>query len=230
LSPLLSLKHIYKQYGNSDKPFFALKDISLTITSGEMVAIVGASGSGKSTLMNILGFLDTPTTGNYVFSQSDVPHLLSDELAHIRNQKIGFIFQSFFLLPRLSVLRNVMLPLFYRQIPKLDAEMKALAMLKKFNMESFAHHKPNQLSGGQQQRVAIARALIGDPEIILADEPTGALDSVTGSEVMEILLRLNRVEGRTIVIITHDREISRQCQRVIELKDGQLLSSKSTQL
>jgi putative ABC transport system ATP-binding protein len=223
LSLLVKLTNITKIYHTGASEFHALKGVDFHLDRGEMVAIVGASGSGKSTLMNIIGFLDHCTTGRYFFDNEDVSRLHEDELAKIRNKKIGFVFQSFFLLPRLNALQNVMLPLFYRGEEKNTAKEKSLAMLAKVGMEKFHHHKPNQMSGGQQQRVAIARALVGDPEVILADEPTGALDSKTGSEVMNLFHYLNQQEKRTIVMVTHDQEVSRQCQRVVTLKDGVLV-------
>lgn len=200
--------------------YHALKCVDVSIDRGELVAIIGASGSGKSTLMNILGFLDQCTTGEYYFAGQLISRLNDHELALIRNQKVGFIFQAFFLLPRLTALQNVMLPLFYREEIKSIAIEKALTMLDRVGMKSLAHHKPNQLSGGQQQRVAIARALVGDPEIIFADEPTGSLDSKTGKEVMDLFLELNQAEKRTLVLVTHDVGVSRQCRRVISIKDG----------
>lgn len=220
---LIQLENVTKTYHLGDNDFHALKGINFQLERGEMTAIVGMSGSGKSTLMNIIGFLDHCTTGRYLFSGKDVSHLSEDELADIRNQKIGFVFQSFFLLPRSDALQNVMLPLFYRGTPREEAKEKAMAMLEKVGVAHLAHHRPNQLSGGQQQRVAIARALVGDPEVILADEPTGALDSHTGNEVMELFARLNQDEGRTIVIITHDKEVSRRCARTETIKDGKIV-------
>jgi putative ABC transport system ATP-binding protein len=166
-----------------------------------------------------MGFLDRCSTGKYLFAGEDVSHLSDSELAVIRNKKVGFVFQSFFLLPRLNVLQNVMLPLFYREEPREESEQKSIKILEKVGMAKFARHKPNELSGGQQQRVAIARALVGDPDVIFADEPTGALDSQTGQEVMDLFLTLH-AENRTIVIVTHDKEISRLCQRMEVLKDG----------
>jgi putative ABC transport system ATP-binding protein len=188
-----------------------------------MVAIVGASGSGKSTLMNILGFLDHCTSGRYFFSDQDVSRLSEAQLASIRNQKIGFVFQSFFLLPRSNILQNVMLPLFYRGIQRAKAKHLAMQVLEKVGMAHLATRKPNQLSGGQQQRVAIARALVGDPDVIFADEPTGALDSQTSNEVMQLFINLNSHEDRTIVIVTHNNHISQRCQRTVTIKDGQIV-------
>jgi putative ABC transport system ATP-binding protein len=220
LSFLIKLNQVTKIYRSDVSEYHALKGVNLQINRGEMIAIVGASGSGKSTLMNIVGFLDHCTSGEYFFAEQNVSSLKSTELSRIRNQKIGFVFQSFFLLPRLNAMQNVMLPLFYRGEEQEFAREKALNMLDKVGMRNFAKHKPNQLSGGQQQRVAIARALVGDPEIILADEPTGSLDSKTGHEVMDLFLRLNAEENRTIVIITHDEQVSRICKRVVMIKDG----------
>ena len=173
-------------------------------------------------MLNIIGFLDKPSSGDYYFQEDNVSSLPEPSLADIRNYKIGFIFQSFFLLPRMNALQNVMLPLFYRSEARDIARKKAINVLEKVGVAHLAKNRPNQLSGGQQQRVAIARALVGDPEIILADEPTGALDSQTGNEVMQLLTELNRKENRTIVIITHDKEISRRCRRIVTIKDGML--------
>lgn len=225
MSLLVNLTRITKLYRSGTYEFNALKGVDFQLSSGEMVAIIGSSGSGKSTLMNIIGFLDQCTSGTYLFNNENVSHLQEDQLASIRNQKIGFVFQSFFLLPRLNALQNVMLPLFYREEDEKISRQKSLAMLAKVGMEKFASHKPNQLSGGQQQRVAIARALVGNPDVILADEPTGSLDSQTGQEVMDLFIHLNKVEGRTLVMITHDKAVSRQCQRVVALKDGHVVSS-----
>lgn len=224
LSLLISLNKVTKIYRAVANEFHALKNVSFQLMRGEMVAIVGASGSGKSTLMNIIGFLDHCTSGNYIFSGVDVSRLQDSELSHIRNKKIGFVFQSFFLLPRLNALQNVMLPLFYRGESVEQSREKSLKMLEKVGMHHLAHHKPNELSGGQQQRIAIARALVGDPEVVLADEPTGALDSKTGNEVMELLLDLNRYEKRTIVVVTHDQEVSDLCGRIVTLKDGTIVT------
>lgn len=217
---LIDLQNITKVYRSGESEFHALKGISFQLLRGEMLAIVGSSGSGKSTMMNIMGFLDHCSAGNYFFLDKNVSRLTDKELSVTRNQKIGFVFQSFFLLPRLNALQNVMLPLFYRQEPENIARPKALAILKKVGMDKFANHKPNQLSGGQQQRVAIARALVGEPDVIFADEPTGSLDSKTGEEVMKLFLHLNQEEGRTIVVVTHDKEVSHLCQRIVTLKDG----------
>lgn len=225
MSSLISLENVSKSYQIGDRWMPVLQGIDFQLTRGEMTAIVGVSGSGKSTLMNIIGFLDRCTTGKYLFDSQDVSTIPEEALADIRNQKIGFVFQSFFLLPRSTALQNVMLPLFYRGTPREAAHAMAMTMLAKVGVEQLANHRPNQLSGGQQQRVAIARALVGNPEVILADEPTGALDSQTGNDVMALLTRLNAEEGRTIVIITHDKDISRRCRRVIAIKDGQITNA-----
>ncbi|MBA3661353.1 MAG: ABC transporter ATP-binding protein [Gammaproteobacteria bacterium] len=222
MSSLIDLKHVTKTYDLGVNTFTALSGVDLQIKKGEMTAIIGVSGSGKSTLMNIIGMLDHPTSGHYYFSGENVSALKDEALATIRNQKIGFVFQSFFLLARSNALQNVMLPLFYRGTDRVTAKTRAMAMLEKVGVAHLAHHRPNQLSGGQQQRVAIARALVGDPEVVLADEPTGALDSQTGKEVMDLFINLNRHEGRTIVIITHDQGISQQCQRTLTIQDGKL--------
>jgi putative ABC transport system ATP-binding protein len=220
LSSLIKLEHVTKTYHVGGNEFHALKGIDFELQAGEMTAIVGVSGSGKSTLMNILGFLDHCTSGRYLFADEDVSRLNDDQLAIIRNQQIGFVFQSFFLLPRMDAVSNVMLPLFYRETPRDQAKEAAMRMLDKVGIAHLANNRPNQLSGGQQQRVAIARALVTDPKIILADEPTGALDSQTSQDVMELLINLNKSENRTILIITHDTDVSRQCRRVVTIKDG----------
>lgn len=222
MSSLIKLEKITKQYELGNNTLLALKGIDFELQRGEMSAIVGMSGSGKSTLMNIIGFLDQPSSGRYFFDGLDVSSFSEDELADIRNKKIGFVFQSFFLLQRVSALQNVMLPLFYRGTEREEAKARAHALLEKVGMQAFTEHKPNQLSGGQQQRVAIARALVGDPDVILADEPTGALDSQTGNEVMQFLKDLNKKEGRTILIITHDKAVSAECNKVFSIKDGKI--------
>lgn len=224
MSLLIELKNVTKTYSTGACYFNALKEINFRLHKSEMLAIIGASGSGKSTLMNILGFLDHCTTGEYIFSEHNVSHLNDDELSNIRNRKIGFIFQAFYLLPRLNALQNVMLPLFYRGETHKTMVAKSMSMLKSVGMEKFFSHKPNQLSGGQQQRVAIARTLIGDPELILADEPTGALDSKTGEEVMQLLINLNETQKCSIVVITHDHKVSHLCKRVVNIQDGCVVS------
>lgn len=221
-NPLICMKNIVKSYTLGGNYQQVLKQISLTIYPGELIAIVGASGSGKSTLMNIMGLLDKGDEGEYHLRQRDIAALRQDELASLRNQHIGFVFQQFNLLPRFTAKDNVALPLIYRNMTKKDIDERVLTALSKVGMQSFAHHRPTQLSGGQQQRVAIARALVGDPEVILADEPTGALDSRTGAEVLNLFLSLHQ-EGRTIIMITHDEQVAQQCKRRITLIDGQII-------
>ena len=215
---LIKLENICKFYGNTVE---VLKNINLTVKKGELLAIIGSSGSGKSTLMNILGCLDTPTSGEYYLDGEDVSTLSENELSQIRSKKIGFVFQSFNLIPDLTALENVELPLLYKGFSKEKRKAIATDILNKMGLESRLNHKPSEMSGGQQQRVAIARAVVGDPPIILADEPTGNLDSQTGKEVMELLLRLNR-EGKTVIIITHDSKIANQAKRVVKILDGQI--------
>jgi putative ABC transport system ATP-binding protein len=226
LSCLIELKDVTKTYVMATETYVALKGINLTIERGELVTIIGSSGSGKTTTMNILGLLDHPTTGKYFLDGVDTSTLSLNQVADYRNEKIGFIFQSFFLLPRLTALQNVMLPLTYRRNhPPSDRKDKkrALTMLAKVGMSKHVTHKPNELSGGQQQRVAIARALAGAPSIILADEPTGALDSKNSHDVLELLTDLNKTEGATIVIITHDPEVAQRSQRIIKIADGNIV-------
>ena len=219
---LISLRNIDKTYGQGANQQRVLEDIQLEIQAGEFVAIMGSSGSGKSTLMNIIGLLDKPTTGEYQFDARNVANLSDDDLARLRNQAIGFVFQQFFLLPRWTAIENVALPLSYRKNPEKNSEQAAIAMLEKVGMSQRLHYTPNQLSGGQQQRVAIARALVGLPKVILADEPTGALDSKTGQEVMSLFHQLNREDKTTVIIVTHDASVAEQCQRVIRIRDGRI--------
>ena len=219
---MIDLIDITKSYTMGETISTVLRGITFSIKKGEMIAIIGASGSGKSTLMHILGLLDRPSTGNYFLFDENVELLDDDQQATLRNSTFGFVFQQFFLLPRLTALQNVILPLQYREEKVVDAENRALEMLDKVGIKQRAYHKPNQLSGGQQQRVAIARALINDPAVILADEPTGALDTHTGSEIMKLFLSLNK-EGRTVIIITHDPDIAQQCKRIIHIRDGLLI-------
>ena len=227
---MIEVKDITKSYGSGETAFQALKGVSFSINDGEFVAIMGPSGSGKSTTMHILGCLDTPTTGEYLLDGKDVSKLSDEELADIRKDKIGFVFQAFNLLPRTTVLRNVMLPLIYAGVDEVEREQRAKAALHSAGMvESHFDHKSNELSGGQIQRVAIARALVNDPLLILADEPTGNLDSKTGEIVLGTFQRLNEEHGRTIVLITHEPEIAEHAQRIIHIKDGAVLSDKKTQ-
>ena len=205
----------------------ALRGITMGITAGDFVAIMGASGSGKSTLMNILGCLDLPDRGRYLLDEIDVRHLTEDELATVRNRKIGFVFQSFNLVPRTSALHNVELPLVYAGVRAKERRERALAALERVGLADRVHHLPNELSGGQQQRVAIARALVTRPSLLLADEPTGNLDSASSQEILEVFDSLN-AEGRTIVIITHEVEIAAHARRVIRLRDGAILDDVRT--
>ncbi len=221
---MIQLKNISRVYSkNGREEVRALDGVNISIGKGEFVAIVGSSGSGKSTLMNILGMLDRPSQGNYYLENKEVSKLKDSELAQIRNKKIGFVFQSFNLLPKTTALENVELPLIYSD----RKEIKSLAesALKKVGLGERLSHKPNELSGGQQQRVAIARALVNEPEIIFADEPTGNLDSKSGTEVMEIFRQLNK-EGKTLVLITHDNEIAENAKRVIRIMDGKVVEDK----
>ncbi|MDO4293158.1 MAG: ABC transporter ATP-binding protein [Eubacteriales bacterium] len=218
---IVSMRGIVKQYQVGGEISTVLKGIDLTVEKGEFLAVLGPSGSGKSTLMNIIGCLDTPTSGEYYLSGMKIANQSEQTLAHIRNKQIGFIFQSFFLLQRQSALENVKLPMMYADIPEREQEKRALAMLERVGLKEKAHYYPNQLSGGQQQRVAIARALGNNPAILLADEPTGALDQKTGRQVMELFHELND-EGRTIIMITHDIHIARHASRIVRILDGNI--------
>ena len=220
-TPLIELKDIYKIYQMGDEEVRANDGISLTICKGEFVAVVGKSGSGKSTLMNIIGALDVPTEGTYFLGGQDVSDMKDDELAEIRNKMIGFIFQQYNLLPKLNLLENVELPLLYAGVGTAERRERALASLEKVGLKEKYQNRPNQLSGGQQQRVSIARALAGEPSLILADEPTGALDSKTSKEVLDFLKQLNQ-EGNTIVMITHDSSIALEAKRVVRIQDGKI--------
>lgn len=218
---MIKIKDIKKSYTNGDNVTHALRGVTFDINDGEFVAIMGPSGSGKSTLMHILGALDTPTSGTYFLDGQDVSTLSEDELAQIRRERIGFVFQSFNLLPRATVLRNVMLPLIYAEIPEDEREKRARKSLESSGLEKDRYdHKSNQLSGGQIQRVAIARALVNDPALILADEPTGNLDTATGNIVLGTFERLNKEHNRTIILITHEREVAEHADRIIHIRDG----------
>ncbi len=225
LRELIKTHDLCRNYFLGDNVVRALRDISLTIHEGEFLAITGPSGSGKSTAMNLLGCLDTPTSGQFFFDKADVAQLSSDELAEIRNKKIGFVFQSFNLLARTSALENVQLPLMYSGASRPERKAAAERVLAKVGLQDRMDHHPSQLSGGQQQRVAIARALINDPALILADEPTGALDTRTGIEIMALFQKLNDA-GMTIIIVTHEADVAQFANRILKFKDGQIIEEE----
>jgi putative ABC transport system ATP-binding protein len=220
--PLIHLDQIYKTYTMGDVEVRALRGVSINIQEGEFLAIMGASGSGKSTVMNIIGCLDRPTRGTYILDGRDVSELSKDERADIRCQKIGFVFQGFNLLPRTSALENVELPMLYLGVPTSERNKRAMEALAAVGLAGREQNNPNQLSGGQQQRVAVARSLVNNPTLILADEPTGNLDSRTSVEIMEIFQRLNRERGITLVLVTHEHDIAQYAQRVVVFKDGKI--------
>ena len=222
MASLVEFKNIYKIYQMGEEVVHAVDGVDLKIDNGEFVAIVGQSGSGKSTMMNIIGCLDVTTSGEYYLNGQDVSSMKDDELAAIRNKMLGFIFQQYNLIPKLNVLENVELPLMYAGIRESEQKKRALAALERVGLADKYKNLPSQLSGGQQQRVSIARALAGDPSVILADEPTGALDSRTGKEVMDFLKKLNE-EGNTIVLITHDNSLAEQAKRIVRVQDGKLI-------
>jgi putative ABC transport system ATP-binding protein len=222
---MIELSEITKTYRMGEVDFAVLSGVSLAVQSGELIAIMGPSGSGKSTLMNIIGCLDRPTSGIYRFENREISTMTDDELASVRNVKIGFVFQTFNLLPRFSALKNVEVPLIYSGVPARARRERAAPLLEKVGLGDRMQHKPTELSGGQQQRVAIARALVNNPPLLLADEPTGNLDSHSGEEILNILTRLNR-QGVTIIIVTHDKDVAARCKRLINLKDGQIMSDR----
>ncbi len=226
---LIELHNVSKTYRLGETEVHALREVNLCIEAGEFVAIIGPSGSGKSTLMHLLGCLDTPTTGQVVLDGLRITSASAHALPAIRNQKIGFIFQSFNLLPRLNVLQNVELPMVYRGLPAAERRRRAAAVLASVGLSDRLKHRPGQLSGGQTQRAAIARALVNDPKIILADEPTGNLDTATGETILQLFRDLHR-QGRTIAIVTHDPDIAAVAQRRIEIRDGRLVESGGRQL
>ena len=223
MAPLIRCENIWKIYRVGDVDVQALREIDLTIDRGEFVAVMGTSGSGKSTLMNILGCLDQPTRGRYQLDGMDVGTAKRDVLAELRNRQIGFVFQSFNLIPRTSALENAQLPLFYRGVSLKEQRKQAAAALQRVGLSGREHHYPSQLSGGQQQRVAIARALVGTPALLFADEPTGNLDTASSREIMEILAELNREDGITIILVTHEPDIATYASRELIMKDGQIV-------
>ena len=227
MKKLIDLRNINKTYRNGDQELKVLKNINLTVEEGEFVAIMGPSGSGKSTLMNIIGMLDRPSTGEYFLENEDVANLCDKKLAKVRNNQIGFVFQQFFLLSKLNALQNVELPLIYAGVSQGSRKNLAKQYLEKVDLGTRMTHLPSELSGGQKQRVAIARALVNNPSIILADEPTGALDTKTGEQIMELLTELN-AEGKTIIMVTHEPEIAAYAKRQIVIRDG-LISSDSAE-
>ncbi len=216
---LIEISGLKKFYTVGTQTIKALQGVSLTIHKGEYVAIMGPSGSGKSTLMNLIGALDTPTHGTYILNDFDVSHMEDEQLAEVRNKEIGFVFQTFNLLPRNSALDNVILPLIYAGMPKAERTERGKQVLKSVGLESRMTHKPNELSGGQRQRVAVARALVNNPSIILADEPTGNLDSKTSVDIMRLFDRIHK-QGNTVIVVTHEEDIARHAHRIIKLKDG----------
>ena len=222
---LIEIKNLIKTYETGDTLFNALNDVSLSVDTGEFVAIMGASGSGKSTCMNILGCLDKPTSGSYFLDGIDVSKMSMNELSTIRNRKLGFVFQGFNLIPRTSAIENVEMPMIYKGIPPEERIQRAKAALKIVGLEYRENHLPNQMSGGQQQRVAIARAIVNDAPIILADEPTGNLDTKTSIEVMEFFVKLNDT-GKTIILVTHEPDIAQYCKRIVRFKDGNIISDE----
>ncbi len=223
---LIELKNIHKSYHLDGFDLEILKGISLKIENGEFVAIMGPSGSGKSTLMNILGCLDTPSSGEYLLDGKNVEHLNNDELAQIRNEKIGFVFQGFNLLSRTSAIENVELPMVYGKVLPSERKKRALAALENVGLKERINHLPNQLSGGQQQRVAIARAIVNEAPIIFADEPTGNLDTKMSVEIMDLFTKLNKNMGRTIILVTHEEDIAKYAKRIIKIVDGEIYSDR----
>jgi len=223
--PVIEVRGVKKFYPLGREGVWALRGVSFTVSAGEMIAIMGPSGSGKSTLMHILGCLDTPTEGEYILAGKAVAKLGDRELARLRNQEVGFVFQTFHLLPRYTALENVALPLVYAGVPRRERHRRAAAILEAVGLGDRLHHRPNELSGGQRQRVAIARALVNNPTLLLADEPTGNLDSQTSQEIMSLFRNLHQ-KGHTIIIVTHEAEIAAYCERLILLKDGLIVADR----
>jgi putative ABC transport system ATP-binding protein len=224
--PLIHLRGVRKVYDAGELAVEALRGVDLDLSAGQMVAVIGPSGSGKSTLMHVMGCLDTPTSGSYRLEGQDVAEMSSFQLAAVRNRKIGFVFQTFNLLPRASVLRNVELPLVYAGVARDERRERAMSALDRVGLADRARHRPSELSGGQRQRAAIARALVADPHLVLADEPTGNLDSKTGLEILELIQGLH-TRGETVVIVTHDPRIAERCERVVEIVDGQVVADRA---
>jgi putative ABC transport system ATP-binding protein len=222
---MINLSNITKTYRMGEVDFTVLFGVSLNVQSGEFIAIMGPSGSGKSTIMNIIGCLDRPTSGSYRFEDREISAMTDDELASIRNVKIGFVFQTFNLLARFSALKNVEVPLIYGGVPARLRKGRAIPLLEKVGLADRLHHKPTELSGGQQQRVAIARALVNNPPLLLADEPTGNLDSRSGEDILNILAKLNE-QGVTVIIVTHDQTVAARCKRIVTVKDGQIVNDE----
>jgi putative ABC transport system ATP-binding protein len=225
MKTIIRLEHVSKTYGSGDTEVHALSDVNLTIDEGEYCAIMGPSGSGKSTAMNVIGCLDRPTDGSYYLDGLDVAHVPDSELAQTRNRKLGFVFQQFHLLPQLTAMENVMLPMVYAGVPAKERQERAAEALTRVGLANRLNNKPTQLSGGQQQRVAIARAIVNRPVLLLADEPTGALDSHTTQEVLNIFTELNN-SGITVVMVTHEPEVARQTRRIVWFRDGQVLHDR----
>jgi putative ABC transport system ATP-binding protein len=223
---MIELTGITKTYRMGGVTINAMNGVSLRVAPGDFMAVMGPSGSGKSTLMNVIGCLDRPTSGSYRFEGREISAMTDDELAAVRNRKIGFVFQSFNLLPRFSALKNVEIPLIYSAVPSKLRRERAAPLLRKVGLADRMDHKPGELSGGQQQRVAIARALVNDPPLLLADEPTGNLDSRSGAEILNLLSELNR-QGMTILVVTHDRDVAARCKRTITLKDGEIVGDRA---
>jgi putative ABC transport system ATP-binding protein len=224
---MINLRDVVKTYRMGKMDITALDGVSLSVSPGELIAIMGPSGSGKSTLMNVIGCLDRPTSGAYFFEDREISAMTDDELAHVRNAKIGFVFQNFNLLTRFTALKNVEMPLVYSGLSSRARTKRAVPVLERVGLGDRMHHRPTELSGGQQQRVAIARALVNRPPLLLADEPTGNLDSRSGAEILDILVDLNQ-QGVTILVVTHDKDVSARCRRVITLKDGQVVGDRVT--
>ena len=222
---MIELSNITKTYRMGEVDFTVLSGVSLSVQSGELIAIMGPSGSGKSTIMNIVGCLDRPTSGSYRFEDREINAMTDDELASIRNVKIGFVFQTFNLLPRFSALKNVEVPLIYSGVPARMRKERATPLLQQVGLADRMYHKPTELSGGQQQRVAIARALVNHPPLLLADEPTGNLDSRSGADILNLLTGLNQ-QGVTVIIVTHDQNVAARCRRVINVMDGQIVNDQ----